>query len=108
MSSTNVQSMYEITTKEDHDAFIANNNRGVIFFGSSACHYCRDMIPVVQRLMVQYPSVKFAHVEINKTQVKDLGRGVPTFVGYKDHVAIDSVVGANKQALSLMIINKLL
>jgi len=97
----------EITNIEENDAFIANNPAGVIFFGSSSCPHCTRMVPMYKELYKKYPSVAFAHVEVNKVEVDNI-KGVPVFVGYKNHVPVDSVVGESPESLIEMIEQKLL
>ena len=97
----------EITNATENNSFIANNNKSVIFFGSMMCSHCRDMIPVVEDLANEYPSVKFAHVEITEVDVDNVD-GVPAFVGYKNHNPIDMVLGASPEKLRKMVETKLL
>lgn len=88
----------EITNYDQQTSFINNNPKGIIFFGSSRCHHCADMIPVVQDLSQKYPSVAFAHVETTKVKVDNVD-GVPVFVAYKSSVPIDVLVGADDEKL---------
>jgi len=97
----------EITNFNDHESFIHNNDRGVIFFGSEGCHHCHNMGPFVEELSEKYPNVAFSHVEVSSVDV-DHVNGVPVFVGYKLHEPIDVVLGANKKSLVSMIETKLL
>jgi thiol-disulfide isomerase/thioredoxin len=96
----------EIRNLEDHDEFIKNNTRGVIFFGSKYCPHCQEMEPVVKDLAKQYPRVKFAHVETTEVNVENVG-GVPSFVGYKNREAVGVVLGADTDKLIKMITTKL-
>lgn len=98
----------EIITVEDHDNFIAQNDKCVMFFGSQKCQHCRAMVPVIANLAKKYPGVKFSHVEITKTTVEGIDEGVPVFVGYKNHVAVDKVLGADQDGITHMIEGELL
>lgn len=97
----------EITNDQEHDAFIANNTHAVIFFGSYKCHHCQSMTPIYQKLSDKYPQIAFAHVEVTKVHVDNLD-GVPVFVGYRDHVPVDTVLGVDERALINMIETELL
>lgn len=100
----------QITNSEESDNFIANNLRGVIFFGSVRCPHCRTMAPIYEQLANKYTStnvVAFAHVETSEVEVDNLD-GVPVFVAYKDHKPIDTVLGARPEALTTMIQQKLM
>ncbi len=97
----------EIRSYSDQESFIRNNPSGVIFFGSYRCPHCQDMVPVFEDLTRQYPNVGFAHVEITKVEVENVN-GVPVFVGYRNKVPIDIVLGADEDKLFDMINNQLL
>jgi thiol-disulfide isomerase/thioredoxin len=96
----------EITNFNEHESFIANNKRAVIFFGSIKCGHCRNMVPVVGKMAEQYPTVAFGHIEITEVEVENVD-GVPVFVGYKDQIPIDMVLGASPKTLTNMIETKL-
>lgn len=97
----------EITNSNENDSFIANNNKAIIFFGSIRCPHCRNMVPVFDKMAQQYPSIAFAHVEVTEVEVENIN-GVPVFVAYKNHIPVDSVVGASPQSLTKMIQTKLM
>ena len=96
----------EINNFNEHEAFINNNSRGVLFFGSMSCPHCHDMVQFVNDLSVKYPNVKFGPIEVSKVDVDNVD-GVPVFVGYKSRQPVDVVLGARKNALEDMVKNKL-
>lgn len=96
----------ELNNYIDHDNFIDNNNKCVIFFGSQFCHHCHDMISVFEQLSKDYPSIAFGHIEVTKIKVENVD-GVPVFVIYKNKTPIDLVLGANKDKLLNIIKTKL-
>lgn len=96
-----------INNYNEHQAFISNNDRGVIFFGSVRCPHCRSMTSTFEDLAAKYRNVSFAHVEVSKVDVDNVD-GVPVFVAYKSHVPVDVVLGANKESIIKMIETKLL
>lgn len=102
-----MSNVYEITDGPEHDAFINDNDKCMIFFGSAGCSHCRTMIPIYNKFVKKYPSVKFSHVEITKVTTKNI-QGVPAFVGYKAHEPVDLVLGANPEAVEMMIVAKLM
>lgn len=92
----------EITDSEQESAFIRNNVRGVIFYGSAACPHCRSIAPLYEDLANKHNQIAFAHVETSLVDVEGLD-GVPTFVAYKEGKAVDHVVGANSAQLISMV-----
>ena len=97
----------EINNFDEHEAFISNNERGIIFFGSVRCSHCRNITPVVEKLSVQYPSIRFGHVEVTEVDVENI-KGVPVFVAYKMQVPIDVAIGPNAKSLATWVETKLL
>lgn len=97
----------EITNFNEHESFIANNDKEVLFFGSIRCSHCHKMVPIVEKIAEQYPTVAFGHIEVTEVEVENVD-GVPVFVGYKNQIPIDIVVGASPNKLTNMIENKLL
>lgn len=98
--------MMEINTFDEHEAFIANNPRGIIFFGSQRCPHCVSAKPVVDNLARQYPQVKFAHVEVSRVKTENI-KGVPVFVGYRNGQPVDVALGASPDSLS-QLVNKVM
>ena len=92
--------IYEITDGYMHDDFIAAHNKAVIFFGSKSCGHCIHMLPVYEELAQQYPNIGFAHIEVTKVNPKPINlEGVPSFAIYRNHIAVDKVVGARENEL---------
>lgn len=96
----------EITNYPEHEEFINKNERAVIFFGSNQCGHCRHMVPEIEKMRAQYPTVNFAHVEVTKVRVNNVGP-VPIFVNYLRGVPVDIVLGADPKKLSQSIETKL-
>lgn len=92
-------SVVEITNYNQHESFINDNANAVIFFGSERCHHCVAITPVVKQLAGKYPNVKFGHVEVTKAKVQNINKGVPVFVGYRNHQPVDVVLGADEEGL---------
>lgn len=99
--------VFEITNVVQHDSFIANNRSGVMFYGSKRCPHCRNMKPVIERMAQKYPSVAFSHVETTEVEVVHINE-IPVFIGYKNGVPIDIVMGADSDGLTQLIEKKLL
>lgn len=99
----------EINSYNDEQSFINNNPRGVIFFGSRSCGHCQHMKPIIEQMAVTYPSIKFAHVEVSKVDV-DMKHfeGVPLFVGYRNGAPVDTIIGADEDAVRRMVTTELL
>ena len=94
--------MREISNSTEEANFTASNGKSVVFYGSRGCGHCNQIKPVVDQLVRMYPNVKFGHVETSRVDVQNL-EGVPTFVGYRNNVYVDMVVGADQQKLQKMI-----
>lgn len=97
----------EITNFSEQESFIANNERAVLFFGSERCGHCRNMVPVIERMTTQYPSVAFGHVEVTRVKVDNVN-GVPVFVNYLRKVPVNVIIGASPQELTSAIETNLL
>ena len=95
----------EISNVEDHDSFIQNNDKCIMFFGSNKCKICDNMTPVFNDIARNYPQIKFSRVEVTKTTVEDLDKSLPVIVCYKNNVPIGKVVGADKNGIINMINN---
>jgi thiol-disulfide isomerase/thioredoxin len=99
--------VFEITNFDEHEAFIANNDKAVIFFGSRGCPHCRNMVPIIEEMANKYKTVAFAHIEVSEVEVENVD-GVPVFVGYRMHVPVGVVLGASPNKITNMIETKLL
>lgn len=95
----------EIINVEDHDAFIQNNDKCIMFFGSNRCKKCDNMTIPFNDIAKNYPRIKFSHVEVTKTTVEDLGDSLPVFVCYKNNIPVGKVVGTDKNGIINMIEN---
>jgi thiol-disulfide isomerase/thioredoxin len=95
-----------ISNVADHNRVIDEYDRLVIFFGSSSCSHCRNMAPIFEKLAREYPSVAFAKVDISKVKVANVD-AVPVFVGYKNGVPVEVMLGATRDELIKMIKNDL-
>lgn len=92
----------EITNDQEEQIFIDNNPRALIFFGSIKCSHCRNMVPVIDKMSLEYPSIAFGHVEVTNVDVENVN-GVPVFVGYLNQVPIEVIEGARPEKLKTML-----
>lgn len=102
LNRSNVQ---RINNVEDHDDFIQNNDKCIMYFGSQNCQKCRTMMPVFEDVARNYPNVKFSYVDVAKTNVEDLGQELPVFVCYKNNNPVGKIIGTNKNGIINMIQN---
>ncbi|WP_032121421.1 thioredoxin family protein [Clostridium amazonitimonense] len=56
--------MIKLNSTEDIDFFIQKNNIAVLYFGNSSCGVCEALLPKFKDLLVKFPNVKSAYVEI--------------------------------------------
>lgn len=102
-------SIVEITNYTDHQNFIKDNERAVIFFGSKNCGHCTHIAPIFKTIAIEYPEIKFGHVEVTKVKTKNIdGVGVPQFVGYVRTVPVEVIVGASPDDIVAMLEQKIL
>ena len=97
-----MSSITELKNYVDHDEFIKNSPKAVIFFGSVYCGHCREITPLFKQLSRQNPSVSFAHIETSEVEVENVS-GVPVFVAYKSGVPVEIVLGSKKDKLESMV-----
>lgn len=97
-----MERIIEINNYVENNNFIDGHNSCVIFFGSQSCGHCKHMVIPYETLASKYPSVGFAHVEINKVKTDNVD-GVPAFVGYKNRIPVEQVIGADRAQLESMI-----
>lgn len=93
----------EISNVEDHDSFIQNNDKCIMFFGSNNCKNCDIMSPIFDDIAKNYPQIKFSHIEVTETTVENLDKNLPIFVCYKNNEPVGKVVGINKNGIINMI-----
>lgn len=102
-----VTQVIEITNFPQQQKFISDNDRAVIFFGSSHCGHCGHMAPIYEGMPAKYPTVKFAHVETTRVKTQNIN-GVPVFVHYLRGEPVGVVLGADPKQLSKTIETNLL
>ena len=95
----------EITNVEDHDYFIQNNDKCIMFFGSNKCKKCDEMKKILNDISRNYPNIKFSHVEVTKITVENLGNFLPILVCYKNNKPVGKVVTIDKNDIINMIQN---
>lgn len=95
----------EITNVQDHDHFIQNNDKCIMFFGSNKCKKCDGMNKTLNDISRNYPNIKFSHVEVTKTTVENLGNSLPIVVCYKNNEPVGKVVTTDKNDIINMIQN---
>jgi len=103
----NPNKIFEISSVEDHDNFIQNNDKCVMFFGSNKCKKCDTMNKTLSDLSEMYPDIKFSRVEVTKTTVENLGNSLPLLVCYKNNEPISKIASINKNEIVNMINNNL-
>lgn len=98
-------SIKNINTVEDHDYFIKNNDKCIMYFGSRSCPNCLNMNTVLNDVAVKYPNIKFSKVEVANTQVENLDGKLPILVCYKNHQPVGKVIGSDRENIINLIEN---
>lgn len=103
----------EITDKTSYNKFISTNKKCIAFFGSQSCPHCRNIRPAIEKMVNDYPNVKFCHIEVTRETVDIIPQnyktaGFPLFVCYKNNILVDTVLGEDEQGVIAMIENKLM
>lgn len=79
--------MIEIKSQEEFDNLIKTNNNVIVDFWAPWCGPCKMVIPMVERLSEELPSVTFAKVNIDEVvdvPTKYNVRSIPTLIKFKD------------------------
>lgn len=88
----------EITSIEGYTEFKEKNRRGIIFYGAKWCEACNDIMPLYTRIANRYyKRIAMAHADIDVCQL-DFSK-VPIFLALRKGKTIDSMEGANNEAL---------
>lgn len=53
-----------LTSIENINTFIKENNFAIIYFSSSSCNVCINLIPKIENLLKSYSKVAYAEVQI--------------------------------------------
>ncbi|KAH7340846.1 PITH domain-containing protein [Rhizoctonia solani] len=93
-----------IHNSSDLDTLLANKASGlvVIDFHAAWCGPCHAIAPFYEQLSQQYTHVAFAKVDVDALQgvtTKYNVKSMPTFLLIKNHNVVETVVGADKEAL---------
>ena len=93
----------EIHNVKEYEEF-KKHARGVVFYGATWCHACKDIETLYARIANRYHKrIAMAHVDIDEANL-DFSE-VPVFVALRHGTQIDSVEGADKKGLKLLIKN---
>jgi thiol-disulfide isomerase/thioredoxin len=102
-----MSSVTKITQSAQLATFIKNNPNCVVFYGSSDCNHCITIKPFFEKLPYMYRSIGFACVDISKVKVSGL-TVVPTFIAYKNGVAVEKISSGDSDDIIEMIKFKIL
>lgn len=65
-----MKELTELTSMEDIDIFIKNNELSFLFISQPNCSVCHGLLPQVQQLMEKYPEINLGY--INATDVAEV------------------------------------
>ena len=98
-----------MSMKELESASTASGNMlYIIMFKAEWCGPCKSIIPKVEELAYNYPSVRFYKLNIDDYERDDITdyfspTKVPSFFVYKNGVVLDSIIGTNLNKLEDLI-----
>ena len=59
--------MKQINSITEIDAFKKENDMLLVYFGSNTCSVCRDLLPKIEQMLGNYPSISAVKVDIQKS-----------------------------------------
>jgi thioredoxin 1 len=86
-------------TLDSHEYVLCN-------FTATWCGPCRGMAPIVERLAVEHPKIKFVKVDVDENPHSSEMYGIramPTFMLFQNGAKIQEFMGANPSSLSRMV-----
>lgn len=95
-----------VTSEQEFNKDINCGCPVVVMFTASWCGPCKMIFPYFCSHASSYPTAAFIYVDVNQLNEVAEGQGIknlPTFKMYKDGLVLDTVIGANRQALESMI-----
>ena len=84
-------------TSENFNQEMANNDLLLVDFWAEWCGPCKSMHPIFTRMAKKYKRVRFARVNVDKSQDIAMKYGVqsiPTFIMFKNGEIANTMVGA--------------
>lgn len=89
---------------EEHNEFIRNNRRCVIFYGAIWCNPCSEMKVFYGRIADRYSKrLPMAFADIDKIKIHV--NSIPTFISYRKGNKLETVEGANRDKLKVLVSN---
>lgn len=96
----------ELETKQEFLDLVASDKLTVVDFWATWCGPCIRIAPWFKSLPDQYTNVQFAKSDVddNSETAEHVGiKCMPTFKFYKNGECVDTIEGANKDAIENMI-----
>ncbi|KAI8509748.1 glycerol ether metabolic process [Branchiostoma belcheri] len=93
-------------TKAEFEALLNENATVVVDFTAVWCGPCKMIGPKFDDMEKEFPTIKFAKVDVDKNSEVAMEQGVsamPTFKCYVNGEKVDEVVGADEAKLREMI-----
>ncbi len=104
--------LLETADQSSLDPYVRNDAPlTVLYFTATWCGPCKAIAPTVQAYADKYPSVNFYKIDVDALEELTMHAGVncmPTFQLYKGGENVDTLEGANAEALEKMIKDRLL
>ena len=93
--------MIEITTVEEFDNIIANNNVALVKFDAEWCGPCKTMHTVMEELEKNVEGVAICEVDVEEVEeltTKFRVRNVPTTFIFKNGEMVEKIVGTHSES----------
>ncbi|EFX05748.1 thioredoxin [Grosmannia clavigera kw1407] len=105
-ATASAQAIHELKSKSDFDAAVKQHKTIIIDAFAEWCGPCHMISPIYAKLSDAYPSIRFYKFDVD--HVQDLSaaleiRAMPTFSIFQDGKRLEQVVGANPQALKVVL-----
>ncbi|WP_138416756.1 thioredoxin family protein [Aquibacillus sediminis] len=63
-----MREMEQITTLEQMDRFISSQKMSFLYLSRTQCSVCHALLPQIKELMLNYPDIKLAHINVDDVE----------------------------------------
>jgi thioredoxin 1 len=91
-----------VKTLEEYNKYLNNNLYVVANFSASFCNPCKEILPFIKELIINYPNIQFLKIDIEDgNEISDYYNisSIPYFKFYKNNVETSSYCGTDKKII---------